>query len=297
MKVHANASYPSAKPPWIRVKLPNTDQVRFIRDLKSRQHLHTVCESALCPNIGECWANDHATFLLLGEGCTRQCAFCGVSKNLQPVDETEPERVAEAVAAMGLKHAVITSVTRDDLSDGGAGHFAAAIRHIRKLCMDTTIELLIPDFVGSRDSLETVLAAQPDILGHNMETVFRLYPKVRPGAGFNRSLSLLETVKAVRPDMIIKSGIMVGLGETTDEILETITSLKSAGVDILTIGQYLRPGPSQLPVERYYHPDEFAKLKESAMNLGFSWVESGPLVRSSYGSKQQASALCGRKSR
>ncbi|MFZ2634500.1 MAG: lipoyl synthase [Desulfosalsimonadaceae bacterium] len=297
MKLYAKESYPLAKPPWIRVKLPDTEQVRFIRNLKNRQRLHTVCESALCPNIGECWANGHATFLLLGEGCTRQCAFCGVSKNLQPADETEPERVAEAVAAMGLKHAVITSVTRDDLSDGGACHFAAVIRHIRKLCMDTTIELLIPDFAGSRQSLETVLAAQPDILGHNMETVFRLYPAVRPGADFNRSLSLLETVKAIRPGMIIKSGIMVGLGETTDEILEITTSLKAAGVDIVTIGQYLRPGPRQLPVERYYHPDEFAAFKEAAMNLGFSWVESGPLVRSSYGSKQQASVLCGRKRR
>ena len=297
MKVHANASYPSAKPPWIRVRLPNTDQVRFIRNLKTRQRLHTVCESALCPNIGECWANGHATFLLLGEGCTRQCAFCGVSKNLQPADETEPKRVAEAVAAMGLKHAVITSVTRDDLSDGGAGHFAAAIRHIQKICMDTTIELLIPDFAGSRDSLETVLAGQPDILGHNMETVFRLYPKVRPGADFNRSLLLLKSIKTIRPDMIVKSGIMVGLGETSDELFEIIHLLKAAGVDILTIGQYLRPGPGQLPVERYYHPDEFLKLKKSAMGLGFSWVESGPLVRSSYRADRQASVLCGRKRR
>ncbi|RJP95617.1 MAG: lipoyl synthase [Desulfobacteraceae bacterium] len=297
MKRHAKEAYPLAKPPWIRVKLPKTDQVRFIRDLKNRQHLHTVCESALCPNIGECWADGHATFLLLGEGCTRQCAFCGVSKNLQPADEAEPERVAETVAAMGLKHAVITSVTRDDLFDGGAGHFAAITHLIRKKCMDTTIEVLVPDFGGSRNSLKTVLGAHPDILGHNMETVCRLYPKVRPGADFNRSLSLLKSVKAILPDMITKSGIMVGLGETTDEIFEILHLLKAADVDILTIGQYLRPGPGQLPVERYYHPDEFLRLKETAINFGFPWVESGPLVRSSYGAKQQASVLCGRKSR
>lgn len=295
MKARTKEFYPIAKPPWIRVRLPRQDQVQSIRDLKNRQRLHTICESALCPNIGECWAMGHATFMILGNGCTRHCAFCGVAKDPQPVDEAEPKRVFEAVRAMGLKHAVITSVTRDDLSDGGASHFASTIYQIRKTCADTTIEVLIPDFTGSRKSIETVMAACPDILGHNMETVSRLYPKVRPGADFIRSLTLLKTVKLIAPEMITKSGIMVGLGETFDEIFETMDMIQAAGVDILTIGQYLRPRAGNAPVEHYYHPDEFTMFKDAAMNLGFLWVESGPLVRSSYRAGQQARALCRRK--
>jgi len=284
-----------AKPPWIRVRLAGGAGYDRIQALKNRKKLHTVCESALCPNIGECWQMGHATFMILGGGCSRNCRFCGVGHGPQPLDPEEPRHVAEAVAAMHLSHAVITSVTRDDLEDGGAGLFAETIAEIRRRCPDATVEVLIPDFKGSREALETVLAARPDILGHNVETVPRLYPMARPRANFGRSLELLKTVKAVCPEMIVKSGLMLGLGESEDEGVDAMGRIRRAGVDILTLGQYLRPGPEHLPVMHYYPPEAFAALKRRALAMGFSWVEAGPLVRSSYRAERQASALCRKK--
>jgi len=284
-----------AKPEWIRVKTANPAQVQLVSDLKKQHRLHTVCESALCPNLAECWAMGHATFMILGNGCTRRCSFCAVSKIPQPIDHQEPERLAEAVVEMGLKHAVITSVTRDDVADGGAGCFAETIRHIRSKCADITIEVLVPDFSGRGDSIKTVVEASPDIFGHNIETIPGLYPKIRPEADFNRSLEVIKIAKSISPNLIIKSGIMVGLGETEIELIEVIKILKTAGVDILTIGQYLQPSRHNAPVKRYYHPDEFSRLKKTAMNLNFLWVESGPFVRSSYKAYEQARVLCKRK--
>ena len=284
-----------AKPAWIRVRLPSGPAYEAVRDLKHRKQLHTVCESALCPNIGECWQMGHATFMILGDGCTRNCRFCAVGDQPEPPDPNEPRRVAEAVCRMGLKHAVITSVTRDDLPDGGAGLFAATIAAIRHISSETTVEVLIPDFQGSRAALDIVMAAGPDILGHNVETVPKLYLRARPKADYQQSLTLLKTVKATDPEMVTKSGIMVGLGETESELLETIAQIRDAGVDILTLGQYLRPGPAHLPVRRYYPPAEFESLKARAQRMGFSWVEAGPLVRSSYRAERQARALCRRK--
>lgn len=284
-----------AKPAWIRVRLPCGPAYDAVRDLKHRKQLHTVCESALCPNIGECWEMGHATFMILGGGCTRNCRFCAVGDQQEAPDPDEPRRVAEAVRRMGLKHAVITSVTRDDLSDGGAGLFAETIITIRRISPEITVEVLIPDFQGSRAALDTVMAAGPDILGHNVETVSRIYPRARPKADYQQSLTLLKNAKTIDPEMVTKSGIMVGLGETESELLETIAQIRAAGVDILTLGQYLRPGPAHLPVRRYYPPAEFESLKARAKNMGFSWVEAGPLVRSSYRAERQARALCRRK--
>lgn len=280
------------KPPWITVKAPRGENYDTICRLKSASGLHTVCESASCPNIGECWPAGHATFMIMGDGCTRNCAFCGVGKVPLPLEADEPQRVAEAVAAMGLAHAVVTSVTRDDLADGGAGHFAETIEQIHKTCPGTTVEVLIPDFRGSRKALKTVLAADADIFGHNLETVRRLYPAVRPGADYAQSLSLLSAVRQKSaPDGITKSGIMVGLGESLAEIYETIQQIRAAGVDILTIGQYLQPGPENIEVFEYVPPETFQHLKTFALDLGFAWVESGPLVRSSYRAAEQARAL------
>jgi lipoic acid synthetase len=281
-----------AKPAWIRVRLPSGPAYEEVRDLKHRKQLHTVCESALCPNIGECWQMGHATFMILGDGCTRNCRFCAVGDQPAPPDPEEPRRVAEAVRSMGLKHAVITSVTRDDLPDGGAGLFAATITAIRRVLPETTVEVLIPDFQGSRSALDTVMAAGPDILGHNVETVPRIYYGTRPKADYQQSLTLLKNAKTIAPEMITKSGIMLGLGETESELLETIAQIRTAGADILTLGQYLRPGPAHLPVQRYYPPEEFESLKARAEAMGFSWVEAGPLVRSSYRAERQARALC-----
>jgi lipoic acid synthetase len=278
-----------SKPSWIRVPFPAGRNVDSLRKLKTQKKLHTVCESALCPNIGICWDSGQATFMIMGNGCSRDCFFCALKGPLQPIDYNEPLRVAEAVKSMGLKHAVITSVTRDDVPDGGASVFVDTITCIRKLCLNTSVEVLIPDFMGNRQALAQVTNARPDILGHNIETIPRLYQTVRPASDFSRSLNLLETVKTLNPSIITKSGLMVGLGEIEDEILETFGYLQSVGVDILTIGQYLRPGPGQLPVIRYYHPDEFICLKTMALAMGFLWVESGPLVRSSFQAEKQAS--------
>lgn len=271
------------KPPWLRVKIPHGSTCREILQLIRAKKLHTVCESAHCPNMGECWSHGEATFMILGNDCTRNCRFCAVSsKTPSPVDPSEPEEVAEAVAFMELSHAVITSVTRDDLDNGGASHFTETIGHIRRKNPDTTIEVLIPDFKGERRALETVLNAAPRVLAHNMETVARLYPRVRPQGNYQRSLDLLKHAKTHTPDILTKSGIMVGLGESMDEIEETLRDLRQVDCNILTVGQYLRPTRDHLPLTRYYTPEEFKEIEFLSYELGFGRVASGPLVRSSY---------------
>jgi lipoic acid synthetase len=252
--------------------------------------LHTVCEQAVCPNLAECWRRGAATFLILGETCTRNCAFCAVKSAkppFEPPDPGEPGRLAEAAAAMGLSHVVITSVTRDDLEDGGALVFAEAVRQVRGRLPGCAVEVLIPDFRGARAALATVLDAGPEILGHNLETVARLYGVARPGADYGRSLGLLRLAKELSPSTLTKSGLMVGLGEAWGELLEAMSDLRASGCDILTLGQYLRPSKAHLPVARYYTPEEFVLLKDAALRLGFRWVESGPLVRSSYHADEQ----------
>jgi len=284
------------KPRWIRVRLPSAEKYARIKKLRDGKCLHTVCEEAGCPNIGECWEKGNATFLILGDICTRNCRFCAVKAgNPESMDVEEPLRVAQAVKALNLKHVVVTSVTRDDLSDGGAATFAEAIRQIRCENSQCTIEVLIPDFKGSREALQTVMEAQPGILGHNVETVPRLYPDVRPQAVYQRSLTLLRAAKDMDSDVLTKSGIMVGLGESTDEVVDVMHDLRIGGCDIFTIGQYLRPSKLHLPVVRYYTPDEFAELGRVGRNMGFRWVESGPLVRSSYRAEAQAERLIARR--
>ena len=251
--------------------------------------LHTVCEEARCPNLGECWGRGTATFMILGDTCTRSCGFCAV-KTGRPgtVDAGEPRRVALAIQKMGLRHAVITSVNRDELADGGAGIFAETIRWTRRLCPETTIEVLIPDFKGEWDALETVLAAGPEILNHNLETVERLSRTVRPQAMYERSLDLLKRAKDHGRGAKTKSGVMVGLGETFSEVMQAFEDLRRSDVDILTVGQYLQPTAAHLPIARYWHPDEFAELRRAAGAMGFGHVEAGPLVRSSYHAEEQA---------
>jgi len=277
------------RPPWLKVRFPTGGNYQRIQELMRDQTLHTVCEEARCPNIGDCWSRGTATFMILGDTCTRSCGFCAV-KTGRPgtVDTGEPARVALAIQRMGLKHAVITSVNRDELPDGGASIFAETIRWSRRLSPETTIEVLIPDFKGDWDALATVCAAEPEILNHNVETVPRLYRRVRPQAIYQRSLELLRRAKELDPGTLTKSGVMVGLGETREELLDVFRDLAEHGVDILTVGQYLRPTPKHLPIERYWHPDEFAELKERALEMGFKHVESGPLVRSSYHAEEQA---------
>ncbi|MCC7363477.1 MAG: lipoyl synthase [Dehalococcoidia bacterium] len=277
------------RPPWLKVRFPTGGRYQQIQDLMRGQTLHTVCEEARCPNIGDCWSRGTATFMILGDTCTRSCGFCAV-KTGRPgtLDTGEPARVALAIQQMNLRHAVITSVNRDELPDGGAGIFAETIRWSRRLSPETTIEVLIPDFKGDWDALGTVCAAQPEILNHNTETVPRLYRQVRPQAVYERSLEVLRRGKELDPGTRTKSGVMVGLGETREELLRVFEDLAAQGVDILTIGQYLRPTPDHLPVVRYWHPDEFAELKERALAMGFRHVESGPLVRSSYHAEEQA---------
>lgn len=280
------------RPPWLKVRAPGGPGYLAIQRLMHAQGLHTVCEEARCPNRGDCWERGTATFLLLGDICTRACGFCNVATGRPaPVDPAEPARVAAAVATMGLRHVVLTSVTRDDLPDGGASVFAAATRAIRQHCPGCTVELLIPDFGGNWEALRTVMAAHPDVLNHNVETVPRLYGRVRPKAVFSRSLELLRRARDLAPDAITKSGLMVGLGESRDELSAVLRDLRTAAVDILTIGQYLRPSAWHLPVARYYAPDEFAALREEAVALGFRHVEAGPLVRSSFHAHDQVRAL------
>jgi lipoic acid synthetase len=277
------------RPPWLKVRFQAGGNYERLRTLMRDQGLHTVCEEARCPNIGDCWSRGTATFMILGDTCTRSCGFCAVATGRPgTLDRGEPARVALAIQQMGLRHAVITSVNRDELPDGGAGMFAETIRWTRRLSPDTTIEVLIPDFRGDEPALAAVMAARPEILNHNTETVPRLYREVRPQAIYERSLEVLRRAKALDPGALTKSGVMVGLGETRDELLTVFADLAAEGVDILTVGQYLQPTPAHLPLQRYWHPDEFAELKERALEMGFRHVESGPLVRSSYHAEEQA---------
>lgn len=279
----ASVPPPPARPEWLRVRFASNEQFSDLRGLVRELSLHTVCEEAHCPNLGECWSHRTATFMILGSICTRGCRFCAVTAGRpHPVDLDEPGRVAEAVHRMGLRHAVITSVSRDDLPDGGAGIFAATIREIKRLSPGTTVEVLIPDFQGSASDLQVVMDARPDVLNHNLETVERLQQQVRVRAFYQRSLEVLRRAKEMAPESLTKSGLMVGLGETTDEIVQTLRDLRAVGCDSVTIGQYLRPSQRHVAVNRYYAPAEFAALRDEALSLGFRHVESSPLVRSSY---------------
>jgi len=271
------------RPAWLRAPAPVGAEYRDVKKLVDRLQLHTVCESAACPNVGECWNHRTATFMILGNVCTRRCGFCNVQKGAPlEVDMDEPRRVAEACAALGLRYAVITSVNRDDRKDGGAALFAATIRAIRERIAGCKVEVLIPDFQGSEEALALVMDAAPDVLNHNVETVPRLYHEVRFGARYERSLELLRRAKQMRAGIPTKSGVMVGLGEEPKEVLGVLRDLRANGVEIATIGQYLRPTPSHLPVLRYAPPAEFAMYRDAGLKMGFSHIESGPLVRSSY---------------
>ena len=277
------------KPEWLRAKAPVGENFHNLKKLARGLGLHTVCESAQCPNIGECWNHRTATFMLLGDICTRRCGFCAVPKGRPAaIDWDEPRRVAQAVATLGLKHAVVTSVNRDDDNVGGARVFADTIREIRELVPDCRIEVLIPDFQGMDEALKIVLDARPDVLNHNTETVPRLYRTVRSGARYQRTLDLLANAKKFSPGMVTKSGVMVGLGETSAELVEVFRDLGTRGVDILTVGQYLRPSKDHLPIARFYAPKEFDYLRDEALRFGFRHVESGPMVRSSYHAHEQA---------
>ncbi len=280
---------PAPKPEWLKARAPVGENYHDLKKLARGLGLHTVCESAQCPNIGECWNHKTATFMLLGDVCTRHCGFCAVPKGKPaPIDFDEPRRVAEAVARLRLKFAVVTSVNRDDDNLGGARVFAMTIEEIRRLVPDCSVEVLIPDFQGHDDCLEVVLAAKPNILNHNTETVPRLYRVARSGARYERTLRLLERAKEIDPQAVTKTGLMVGLGETTDELLQVFRDLAAKRVDILTVGQYLRPSKDHLPVKRLVPPEDFRFLKDEALKMGFRHVESGPLVRSSYHAHEQA---------
>jgi lipoic acid synthetase len=281
----------SPKPAWLKVRAPGSPNYLRLSGIMRQLKLNTVCEDAHCPNIGECWHHGTATFMILGDICTRACAYCAVAHGKpEPVDLGEPRRVAEAVEQMGLSYVVITSVDRDDVADGGAGMFAATIREIRRRLPATRVEVLIPDFKGEREALETVLDARPDVLNHNTETVPRLYRMARSGGKYTRTLQLLDRSRRYAPAIPTKTGLMVGLGEEKDELLQVFSDLREVGVSILTIGQYLRPSLDHAVMTRYYHPDEFADLKRIALGLGFVHVEAGPLVRSSYHAHEQADA-------
>ena len=278
----------SPKPSWLKVRAPGGPNYLRLKGLMRRRGLHTVCEEARCPNVGECWEDATATFMILGDVCTRNCGYCAVTHG-RPTweDREEPERVAAAVAELGLAHVVITSVNRDDLADGGAAHFAATIGAVRRQAPDCRVEVLIPDFQGSLAALETVVAAGPDVLNHNTETVPRLYRAVRHGGRYERTLGLFREARRLQPDLVTKSGIILGMGEEPAEVVETMSDLRGVDVKVLTLGQYLRPSVNHLPVARYVHPDEFAGLARVGRALGFAHVESGPLVRSSYHAKRQ----------
>ena len=279
------------RPQWLRAPAPVGENYRELKGLVERLRLHTVCESAACPNVGECWNQRTATFMILGNVCTRRCGFCAVEKGAPlPVDYDEPRRVAEAAATLGLKFAVITSVNRDDREDGGAELFALVIRAIRERLPDCGVETLIPDFQGNLRAVETVMEARPDVLNHNTETVPRLYRQVRLGARYERSLEVLAHARRVAPGTPTKSGLMLGLGETAHEVLGTMRDLRAHAVDILTLGQYLRPSPKHLPIVRYVPPEEFAEFRLAGREMGFAHVEAGPLVRSSYHAAQAAVA-------
>jgi lipoyl synthase len=280
------------KPRWLRAPAPAGAGYDELKGLMGRLRLHTVCESAACPNVGECWNHRTATFMILGNVCTRRCGFCAVEKGAPlPVDYDEPNRVAEAVAAMGLKFAVITSVNRDDRWDGGAELFALVIRAIRARVPGCGVEVLVPDFQGNNAAVETVMGAAPDVFDHNLETVPRLYRQVRLGARYERSLEVLGYAKRIAPATPTKSGLMLGLGERPDEVLEVMRDLRASGVDILTLGQYLRPTQKHLPILRYVPPEEFGELRLAGMEMGFAHVEAGPLVRSSYHAAESAAGI------
>lgn len=281
----APAADPTGKPPWLRVKAPQRERIGAVADLLLDLKLNTVCQEASCPNIGECFAGGTATFLIMGPGCTRACPYCDIDfdKSVRTLDPTEPERLGEAVSRLGLSHVVITSVNRDDLDDGGASQFVACIEQVRRRSPLTTIELLIPDFCGNWDALAAVMEGAPDVLNHNIETVPRLYKRARPQAIYERSLELLQRVRQDWPRCYTKSGLMVGLGESDAEVLEVMADLREHAVDIVTIGQYLSPGPKHLPVDRFVTPEQFAAYREHGeQQLGFLQVVSSPLTRSSY---------------
>jgi lipoyl synthase len=283
---------PRRRPDWIKVRAPSGETSAHLRELMRRKELHTVCEEANCPNLGECWGSGTATFLILGDVCTRQCGFCDVKRGKpKPLDYDEPERVAQAVKAMQLEHAVITSVDRDDDNLGGAKVFAMLIRRIRELAPGCSVEVLIPDFKGDLAALKQVMDERPEILNHNIETIPRLFSKVQPQDHLEWTQAVLTNARRLDKDVLTKSGLMVGLGETMGEIKETMRLLRGWEVDILTIGQYLQPSRHHLPIERYYTPEEFKELKEYGLGIGFRWVESQPLVRSSYHAAEQVKAL------
>ncbi len=276
------------RPKWLKAPAPVGENYRELKGLVERLRLHTVCESAACPNVGECWNQRTATFMILGNVCTRRCGFCAVQKGVPlEMDFDEPRRVAEAVEALGLRYAVVTSVNRDDQKDGGAEIFAMVIRQIRERVPGCKVEVLVPDFQGSHPAMQTVMAARPDVLNHNTETVPRLYRMVRLGARYERSLEMLAYAKSLDKSVPTKSGLMLGIGETKEEVLEAMGDLRAHGVSILTLGQYLRPSPKHLPILRYVAPEEFAEYKERGQAMGFAHVESGPLVRSSYHASEQ----------
>jgi lipoic acid synthetase len=283
---------PTRRPEWIKVRAPVGETYEWLQVLMRSKSLHTVCEEAMCPNIGECWGAGTATFLMLGDVCTRSCGFCDVKRG-QPaaLDWQEPDRVAQAVRAMNLKHAVITSVNRDERMDGGAPIFAMVIRRIRQLHPGCSIEVLIPDFKGNISALKIVMDARPEILNHNVETVPRLFRRVQPQDRYEWAQATLRNAKLLDPEVLTKSGIMLGLGETIDEVKRVMRDLRDWGVDILTIGQYLQPSKKHLPIERYYTLEEFEDLEKFGLQIGFQWVESGPLVRSSYHAAEQVRAL------
>ena len=284
----ASPLVPGAIPPWIRTRVVEGENFKELKQLVQARRLHTVCEEARCPNIFDCWSRRTATFMILGDVCTRACRFCAVTSG-RPVelDIGEPLRVAESVAQLGLRHAVITSVDRDDLADGGSGVFARTIKAIRRRSPSTTIEVLTPDFQGDLAAVQTVVEARPDIFNHNTETVPRLYARIRPKAVYTNSLALLQHVKRLAPDMVTKSGLMVGLGETEEELVDVFRNMRAHDIDVLTVGQYLRPSKKHAEVARYYRPEEFVQLKQQAMEMGFRHVEAGPMVRSSYHADEQ----------
>jgi lipoic acid synthetase len=290
--VDAKEQPPLRLPEWVRRSVLNTQENRQTRLILKEQRLNTICESGRCPNKGECWARGTATFLLMGPLCTRTCKFCSVNKGLPgPLDAEEPVRIAEASLQMGLRHVVLTSVNRDDLPDQGAGHFATTIKALQEAISGVAVEVLTPDFQGREDCIATVLAANPVVFNHNVETVPRLYRRVRPGSKYRRSLEVLATAKKLRADIPTKSGLMLGLGETKEEVLEVMRDLREIGCDFLTLGQYLRPSRDQLPVVRYVTPEEFDELGQLAWQMGFKMVHSGPLVRSSYHAEELAQQL------
>ncbi len=279
---------PGAIPPWIRTRVVEGENFKELKQLVQSRRLHTVCEEAKCPNIFDCWSRRTATFMILGDVCTRACRFCAVTSGRPAeLDIGEPLRVAESVAQLGLRHAVITSVDRDDLADGGSGMFARTIKAIRRRSPATTIEVLTPDFQGDLAAVQTVVEARPDIFNHNTETVPRLYARIRPKAVYANSLALLQHVKRLAPEMVTKSGLMVGLGETEDELRDVFRNMRAHDIDVLTVGQYLRPSKKHAEVARYYRPEEFVELKQQAMEMGFAHVEAGPMVRSSYHADEQ----------